>query len=175
MVTAPITRLGATIATMLRIVTPLAALCLLIACAVEPPQEEPLPLPPPAPPRVAPRAAVRAPPATNGDAHIAAATAAAAAEPIAPEATPVPAAPVWRVTRDGVIGCTDRSALIVLNQGADGAPRVLAEARAAGGCRTTFRVNEWVVEAIEGDAVRLRMTNGGPLTLWFRRSEVAGS
>ncbi|HWT08772.1 MAG TPA: hypothetical protein VN329_06380, partial [Roseomonas sp.] len=86
---------------------------------------------------------------------------------------PQPAvAPVWRVARDGVVGCANRATLAVLDQGAEGTPRLLAEARAAGGCRTTFRVNEWVVEANEGDAVRLRMTNGGPLTLWFRRAEV---
>ena len=60
----------------------------------------------------------------------------------------------------------------LLRQRADVAPRAIAEARAAGGCRTTFRVNEWMAEANEGDAVQLRLTNGQPLTLWFRRAEV---
>lgn len=139
-------------------------LWLLGACAPEPPAESPLPLPPPAPPRAQAARAAAAPrpqPVANGD--VAAEAAAVAPQPSA--------APAWRVARDGIVGCANPNALAVL-QAAAGTPRLLAEARAAGGCRTTFRVNEWVVEANEGDAVRLRMTNGGPLTLWFRRAEV---
>ena len=62
----------------------------------------------------------------------------------------------------------------MLDQAAEGAPRLIAEARTNGGCRTTFRVNEWVVEASDGGLVRMRLTNGPALTLWFRRSEVVG-
>ena len=145
-------------------------LCLLVACAAEPPEEPALPLPPPAPPRVQRAApAPRVQPAPNGDSLATAAAVAAVAPSPQPAAPPAAA---WRVARDGVVGCADRSTLAVLNQGAEGTPRLLAEARASGGCRTTFRINEWVVEAMEADVVRLRMTNGGPLTLWFRRSEV---
>lgn len=80
--------------------------------------------------------------------------------------------PVWRVARDGAVGCADRTALDVLRLAAEGTPRRLAEARASGGCRTTFRVNEWALVGTEGEAVRLRLTNGAPLTLWFQRAEV---
>ena len=164
---------------MLRFAPLVSVLCLLVACAAEPPEEEALPLPPPTPPRVQRAApAPRAQPVPNGDSvAVAAATAAItpSSETPAPPAAVAPAAPAppaWRVARDGVVGCADRATLAVLNQAAEGAPRLLAEARASGGCRTTFRVNEWVAEASEGDVVRLRMTNGGPLTLWFRRAEV---
>ena len=142
-------------------------LCVLAACAPEPPPEPPLPLPPPTPPRVQAARAATAPrpqPVSNGDVAASAAAAVVAPQPAA--------APVWRVARDGIVGCANRATLAVLDQGAEGTPRLLAEARAAGGCRTTFRVNEWVAEANEGDAVRLRLTNGQPLTLWFRRAEV---
>lgn len=152
---------------MLRIVPPLAVLCLLAACAAEPVPEPPLPLPPPAPPRAQVQRAAPAPrpqPAANGDVAAAAAVAAVAPQPVAE--------PAWRVARDGIVGCANRASLAVLDQGAEGAPRLLAEARASGGCRTTFRVNEWAVETSEGDAVRLRLTNGAALTLWFRRGEV---
>ncbi|MEO3474528.1 hypothetical protein AAFN86_21860 [Roseomonas sp. CAU 1739] len=150
---------------MFRIAPLLTALCLLAACAEEPPEPQPvaLPLPPPAPPRSLQRAAARPQPA--------------AIEAVAPTPTvePVAAAParsVWRVARDGVVGCADRAALAVLNNPEDRAPRLLAEARAAGGCRTTFRINEWVAEASDAETVQLRLTNGTPLTLWFRRHEV---
>jgi len=162
-------RHSATVITMLRIARLGSALCLLTACAAEPPVEPSLPLPPQPPPsrvrvqRVAPRPQL--PPAVAEDA---ADDAGAASHPV----PAVAAEPVWRVARDGVVGCADRAALGVLNQAAESAPRLLAEARAAGGCRTTFRVNEWVVLATEPDAVRLRLTNGAPLTLWFRRSEL---
>ncbi len=150
------------------------AIGMLGACAAEPVEEPPAPLPvPPAPPRVqANRAAPRpAPPAAaqppasapaEGEALPAAASAPAAAAP----------APAWRVARDGVVGCADRTALSLLREAAEGTPRLLAEARAAGGCRTTFRMNEWVFEAAEGDTVRLRLTNGAALTLWFQRGDV---
>jgi hypothetical protein len=143
-------------------------LCLLTACAAEPPVEPPLPLPPQPPPsrarvqRVAPRPQ---PPPVAEDAAV-------DANATPQQGAAVAAEPVWHVARDGVVGCADRAALGVLNQAAESAPRLLAEARAAGGCRTTFRVNEWVVLATEPDAIRLRLTNGAPLTLWFRRSEL---
>lgn len=148
-----------------RVPTLIPLLALLAACALEPaePQPAPLPPPPPAPPRS--QASRVAPPRTPPPAEQAApnpAEAPAADEP----------APVWRVARDGVVGCADRAALAMLRQAAEGSPRLLAEARAAGGCRTTFRVNDWTLLASEGDAVRLRLTNGAPLTLWFMRAEV---
>ena len=153
---------------MFRIARLLPALCLLAACAAEPeePPPEPLPLPPPAPPR---QPAQRPPgrplpaiaePGTEGQAST--------PEPV--EAAP--ARPGWRVARDGVVGCVDRAALAVLSQPEERAPRLLAEARATGACRTTFRINEWVLEAGDAETVQLRLTNGTPLTLWFRRGEV---
>ncbi|MBP0464682.1 hypothetical protein J5Y09_12250 [Roseomonas sp. PWR1] len=89
---------------------------------------------------------------------------------------PAPAQParqVWRVARDGTIGCADPNAVRLLRQMAGGDPRMLVEARAAGGCRTTFRVNEWVAEGGDAETVRMRLTNGAPLTLWFLRSDLA--
>lgn len=83
-----------------------------------------------------------------------------------------PARLAWRVARDGVVGCVDRAALAVLSQPEERTPRLLAEARASGGCRTTFRINEWALEAGDAETVQLRLTNGTPLTLWFRRDEV---
>lgn len=83
-----------------------------------------------------------------------------------------PAAPIWRVVRNGVVGCSDPNALRLLRQLAGGEPRMLAEARAAGGCRTTFRVNEWVAEGGDAETVRLRLTNGPALTLWFQREDL---
>lgn len=147
----------------------LPVLCLLAACAAEPEATlpEPLPLPPPAPPRpqaqrppARPQPAVTAPDGMEGQATTHGPAAAA------------PAPPAWRVARDGVVGCVDRAALAALSQPEERTPRLLAEARASGGCRTTFRVNEWVVEAGDAETVRLRLTNGTPLTLWFRRGEV---
>ena len=159
----------------------LAVLLLLGACAPEPPEDAPLPLPPPTPPHVltgrlppmpprqrpepepepAPEAAAQAP---NG-----------APEATTPAATPAAAAPqpVWRVQRDGTVGCAERAALRLLRQRADVAPRAIAEARAAGGCRTTFRVNEWTVVGGDAELVQLRLMNGSALTLWFPRVEVA--
>lgn len=151
-----------------RIVTLLPALCLLAACVAESPVESPqLPLPPPPPPARAHRLPPRPQPAlpaadtaTTGATGEGGAVAAGAPDG------------VWHVARDGVVGCADRSALQILRQAADGTPRALAEARASGGCRTTFRVNAWTLVGTEPDAVRLRLTNGTPLTLWFQRDAV---
>lgn len=142
-------------------------LCLLAACAAEPPADltPPLPLPPPAPPAHAQRIVPRPQPATTG---VAGPAVNGQAEP-APAAT---AGPSWRVSRDGVVGCADRAALDVLRKAADSTPRLLAEARASGGCRTTFRVNEWTLAGADAEMVRLHLTNGAPLTLWFLRGEV---
>ena len=148
---------------MLRITSLLPALCVLAACVAEPPTEAALPTPPPPPPRFhAQRAVPRPqPPVAGPEARV---------EPgqISAGATEA----VWHVARDGVVGCADRAALDVLRQTAEGTPRLLAQARASGGCRTTFRVNEWALVGTEADAVRLRLTNGAPLTLWFLRGEV---
>ncbi|WP_230169600.1 hypothetical protein, partial [Roseomonas sp. CECT 9278] len=93
--------------------------------------------------------------------------------PAAAPASAVPPAPTaWRVARDGTLGCADAAPLRLLRQAADTPPRLLAEARAAGGCRTTFRLNAWVLEAAEADLVRLRLVNGDTLTLWFLRADV---
>lgn len=149
-----------------------ALLLVLAACAPEtPPPEEPLPLPPPPPPLLR---GGRVPPAPPPSADAAAEAPAGAS---APEATPAPprtadAAPVWRVQRDGTVGCADPAALRLLGDRTDASPRILAEARAAGGCRTTFRINEWAAVATEGNLVQLRLTSGPALTLWFRRDEV---
>lgn len=160
-----------------------AVLLALGACAPEPPPEEPLPLPPPPPPRLAtarqPVPPVR--PDTNGAAENgtegAPGAAGEASEPAAvtEAAASVPIAPrqVVRVARDGTIGCADPNALRLLRQLAGAEPRLLVEARAAGGCRTTFRVNEWVAEGGDAETVRMRLTNGAPLTLWFLRSDLA--
>ena len=152
---------------MMRIVPLVFAIGMLGACAAEPPQEAPAPLPvPPAPPRVPANR-----PAASRPAPAAAVPPSATAEPTA---TPAAAgAPAWRVVRDGVVGCADRAALSLLRQAAEGMPRLLAEARAAGGCRTTFRMNEWALEETQADTVRLRLTNGAALTLWFQRADVA--
>lgn len=160
---------------MVRVVTLLPILCLLVACATEP-VEDPqlqLPMPPPAPTRPpALRQAARPAPVAEAEAEAALAGPAVLAEPVAvAPANPAPRL-AWRVVRDGVVGCADPATLTVLAQPAERTPRILAEARASGGCRTTFRVNEWVAEAVEADAVRLRLMNGTALTLWFRRGDV---
>lgn len=160
---------------------PFAALLFLVACAPELPPEDPLPLPPPPPPRLsagrqnAQAARTAAEPEPTGEAAAgepgeqAGAATAAVTEP-----GPATASAVlpWRVSRDGVIGCVDPASLRVLRQGADATPRLLAEARTAGGCRTTFRVNAWDVLAQDGDLVRMRLTNGPAMTLWFARADV---
>lgn len=135
----------------------LALLLALAACAPEaPPPAEPLPLPPPPPPHLRGGRVPPAPPlAADAPGHAG------------------DAASVWRVRRDGTVGCADPAALRLLGERADAPPRILAEARLAGGCRTTFRVNEWVLTASEGDLVQLRLTGGPELTLWFRRVELA--
>jgi hypothetical protein len=164
-----------------------AVLLALGACAPEPLPEEPLPLPPPSPPRlaVARQAVPPARPDGNGAAENGAdpATGATgqASEPAAvteaaatvPDPLSQPARQVWRVARDGTIGCADPNAVRLLRQLAGGDPRMLVEARAAGGCRTTFRVNEWVAEGGDAETVRMRLTNGAPLTLWFLRTDLA--
>ncbi|MBR0648988.1 hypothetical protein GXW78_04890 [Roseomonas terrae] len=149
----------------------------LVACANEPVQapDASLPLPPAPPPRPHAQRQAPRPPVVNGEvAMAAAATTPSQADTTELAAIPVsaPAAPIWRVRRDGIVGCADRAALAMLDDGAERTPRLLAEARASGGCRTTFRMNEWVAEANENDAVLLRLTNGAALTLWFRRSEL---
>lgn len=161
-----------------RIALRLAVLLALGACAPEPPAEPPLPLPPPPPPPQA-RPARPAGPPLRPPADVAAEAAgardhAAPAETAAAPGQASAAAPgqVWRVRRDGTVGCADPAALRLLQRPAEVAPRVLAEARAAGGCRTTFRVNEWALAGEDADLVRLRLANGGALTLWFAREDV---
>lgn len=147
-------------------------------CATEEPPPEDLPLPPEPPARVQgtrPAAGTAARPRA-GDAEPPAATAEAPPSVIPPSIEAPPAPPpaqvAWRVVRDGTLGCADSAPLRLLRQGADTPPRLLAEARAAGGCRTTFRLNAWVLEAAEADLVRLRLVNGDTLTLWFLRADV---
>jgi hypothetical protein len=148
---------------------------LLAACAAEEPPAEDLPLPPQPPARVPPArpsaAAAAADRAPAGEPEAPAAADDAPASEAASAAPPAPAQE-WRVARDGTLGCADSAPLRLLRQGTDTTPRLLAEARAAGGCRTTFRVNAWVLEAQEGDLVRLRLVNGAALTLWFLRADV---
>lgn len=158
-----------------------AVLLLLGACAPEVAPEEPLPLPPPPPPRLAMarQPALPARPDTNGTAEAAseaeASQGTAVTEPASvTEVAAGTARPVqiWRVARNGVVGCADPNALRLLRQLAGGDPRMLVEARAAGGCRTTFRVNEWVAEGGDAETLRLRLTNGPALTLWFQREDL---
>jgi hypothetical protein len=165
---------GASVITMLRIPCIFSVFLLLAACAPEAPQAltTPLPLPPPAPPRAPAQRALQRPAVpANDQATLPAADAATLAAAGVPGAA-AERAPVWRVARDGVVGCADRAALDVLSQAAESVPRLVAEARAAGGCRTTFRVNEWALVGIDPEAVQLRLSNGTPLTLWFRRGDL---
>ncbi len=157
-------------------ILPRAALVLLLAlaaCAPEPPPpEDPLPLPPPPPPLLRGGRVPAAPPPAADVAGE------APGQAPGPNGTPAPeraaeTAPVWRVQRDGTVGCADPAALRLLSERADASPRILAEARAAGGCRTTFRINEWARTASEGDLIQLRLTSGPALTLWFLRDELA--
>lgn len=165
----------------------LVVLLALGACAPEPPAEPPLPLPPPPPPQVRPvrpvALPVRPPASEAADAAAALAVPGGAGAPdqtVPTEQTAPPGqtaaaaapAPAWRVRRDGTVGCADPAALRLLHRRAEVPPRVLAEARAAGGCRTTFRVNEWTLAGEEADLLRLRLVNGGALTLWFAREDV---
>jgi hypothetical protein len=150
----------------------LVMLLALAACAPEPPPpEDPLPLPPPPPPLLrGGRIPAAPPPAADAAGEV-------PGEATGPDGTPAPegvaeAAPVWRVQRDGTVGCADPAALRLLSDRTDASPRILAEARAAGGCRTTFRINEWARTASEGDLIQLRLTSGPALTLWFRRDEL---
>lgn len=150
-----------------------AALFLLGACATGAPEPErmPLPLPPPPPPRIQPArpAAVQPAPA---DAAVQPNGHAAPAEISARAAMPAEAVRPWRVARDGTTGCAAPAPLRLARQGEGVVPRLLAEARASGGCRTTFRVNEWSLVAQEDDLVQLRLVNGPTLTLWFLRADV---
>ncbi|WP_137124131.1 hypothetical protein [Roseomonas sp. HF4] len=145
-----------------------ATFLLLAACAPPAPEPEPLPVPPVPPARVPPlaRPAAGTPPGgaeaaqMNGD---------------EPEGTPEQAQapiPVWRVARDGTLGCAEPGPLRLVRNGEDAAPRLRAQARLAGGCRTTFRRNEWAFEGTEEDLVRLRLMNGPALELWFLREDV---
>ncbi|BDG73215.1 hypothetical protein [Roseomonas fluvialis] len=150
------------------------AVLLLAGCAAEEPPPDDLPLPPEPPTRIQSGRQPATPARPRGsDAE---APPAAPAEATAPEPAPAPLAPApapaWRVARDGTLGCADPAPLRLLRQGADTPPRLLAEARASGGCRTTFRVNAWAQEASEGDMVRLRLLNGDALTLWFLRVDL---
>jgi len=139
---------------------------LLVACAAPEPEPEPLPVPPVPPARVPPipRAAAGTPPAgaeapqPNGEEP----GAAVAQAPL----------PIWRVSRDGTLGCAEPAPLRLVRGGEDATPRLLAQARVAGGCRTTFRRNEWALETAEDDLVRLRLLNGPDLTLWFLRADL---
>ena len=146
-----------------------AALLLLGACAIEAPEPEglPLPLPPPPPPRMQPARTAPAQPAP-GDAAMQPNGNGAGVEAAVPEE----AVRRWRVARDGTTGCAAPAPLRLARQGEGVVPRLLAEARASGGCRTTFRVNEWSLVAQEDDLVQLRLVNGPSLTLWFLRSDV---
>ena len=164
---------GAMVARALAMCVLLATGLLLAGCAAEEPPPDDLPLPPEPPARVqAARQPATGAPRPRGN----------EAEPTAPlseapatvaEPPPAPAAPsAWRVARDGTLGCADAAPLRLLRQGADTPPRLLAEARAAGACRTTFRLNAWALEAVEADLVRLRLVNGEALTLWFLRADV---
>jgi hypothetical protein len=148
----------------------LAGLVLLVlaGCAAEQPAAPELPLPPVPPARVPPappRAAVTPPATAEGEAE---AMPEAMPETM-PEAGPPP---VWRVARDGTLGCAEPAPLRLVRGGEEAAPRLLAEARVAGGCRTTFRRNQWALEAAEDDLVRLRLLNGQELSLWFLRVDV---
>jgi hypothetical protein len=151
-----------------------AAVALLLAgCATEGDPSEDLPLPPAPPTRAQVARAGMPPPARPrppGEAEPA--PGAAEAPRAGADPSPPAASPSWRVVRDGTQGCADPAPLRLLRQGLDTPPRVLAEARAAGGCRTTFRVNAWALEATEGDMVRLRLQNGPALSLWFLRADV---
>ncbi len=149
------------------------ALLLVVGCAAEEPPADDLPLPPEPPARAQGNRQALATARPRGP-EAEAPPAAVEAAPAAAPATAAPPAPPpnWRVARDGTLGCADPAPLRLLRQGADTAPRLLAEARAAGGCRTTFRVNAWTLETIEDDLVRLRLVNGEALTLWFLRTDV---
>lgn len=149
-------------------------LLLLGACAPELPEEEPLPAPPPTPPHVLTGRLPPLPPRTRAEPEPEPEPdpdPGATPQDGAPPPEPAPAA-TWRVRRDGVVGCAERTALRLLQQPAEVAPRMLAEARVAGGCRTTFRVNEWIEMGGDAELVQLRLANGSPLTLWFPRAEV---
>lgn len=142
-----------------------AALVALAGCATEDPQPvSDVPTPP---------AWVEAPRPAPGAGRAAAAPAVDAAE-LPPDATATPERPAtaWRVVRDGALGCAERTSLRLLRQGEESVPRLLAEARVSGGCRTTFRVNEWELLEADGDLVNMRLVNGPELTLWFLRSDL---
>jgi hypothetical protein len=150
-----------------------AAVLLLSACAAEEPPPDDLPLPPEPPSRIQTGRQAAAPARPRGsEAEPPPVEAAAPAPASAPAPTAPDPAPAWRVARDGTLGCADPAPLRLLRQGTDTPPRLLAEARSSGGCRTTFRVNAWAQEAIEGDMVRLRLLNGDALTLWFLRVDL---
>ena len=134
------------------------------AAAVSEPVPEPAPSPPALPAAEAP------PPAPEP-----------AGPPAAPEPAPRPAAASapagWRVRSDGTIGCADPAALRMVRGGDSTSPRLLAQARAAGGCVTTFRINEWALVAEEDDLVRLRLIDGRGRTgtLYFFRSDLVAA
>ncbi len=141
------------------------ALLALAGCATEePPPPSDLPIPPAwvERPRLAP----------GGGRASTSETSEGAAEAPDDAAAPEPQLPSWRVARDGTLGCAERASLRLLRQGEEIAPRVVAEARVSGGCRTTFRVNEWALLEADGELVNMRLLNGPTLTLWFLRSDM---
>jgi hypothetical protein len=83
---------------------------------------------------------------------------------------------------DGTVGCEDPAALQILHklrEAGGASPRLLAQAHRDGRCMTVFRQSEWVLESVQGETAKLRLTNGSgqgrPVSLYFLRSDVRPS
>jgi hypothetical protein len=97
---------------------------------------------------------------------------------VADQATPVPAS-VYRVTADGIVGCADPQALLILRrlrETGGASPRLLVQAHQDGRCMTVFRVSRWALESVQGQVIKLRLVDGPdqdrPISLYFLRDEV---
>ncbi len=118
-----------------------------------------------APAAAAPHETPAAPPETT-----------AAAEPVAAPAEPQTR--LYRVTRDGVLGCADPAVLRLLRgtpRLAETQPQLAAKARQDGKCRTAFRASEWALLGVEDGIARLRLVRpepSTPLTLHFLRTDI---
>jgi hypothetical protein len=171
-------------------------LLLMVACAAPPaPPPEPAPAPapevrrrparplplPPAPPPEPGGGAAAAPITTAAlpaPAPAPAEPAAAFVPPPPPAAAPTPV-PRFRVRADGTVGCALPEVLRQVRAGPGAGPdglRVLAQARADGGCVTAFRQNEWQQIGEQGEFVQLRLVSdsrtGWSLQLYFLREDL---
>lgn len=165
----------------MRIALPMAVSALLAACTAQPlPQERVRPAAvrqhKPAPP--APASPPRATSAEQAESDTPSEAEASKTPEGADQPMPGPES-VYRVTADGIVGCADPQALLILRrlrETGGASPRLLVQAHQDGRCMTVFRVSQWTPESVQGEVIKLRLTDGPeqdrPISLYFLRDEV---